>query len=133
MAMRRDVVFLRRHNLMDYSLLLGIETEDRSDGSMGRRETIRLQKMLKNQDGSKKDFSNIDIGEVFAENHRFKHENKLFHVSIIDYLQEWNLGKKSERFVKTTLLNKKGKQLSAMEPIGYAKRFQHFMDANVFI
>ena len=81
----------------------------------------------------RENLSDIDIGEVFAENHRFKLGHKVFHLSIIDYLQEWNFSKKSERIAKTLLLNKDGAKLSAIEPNRYATRFRHFMDANVFI
>ena len=69
---------------------------------------------------------------MFAENHKFKFKQKVFHISIIDYLQEWNLSKKSERLAKTVLMNKDGEQLSAIDPDRYAARFRHFVDFNVF-
>ena len=37
-----------------------------------------------------------------------------YYVAIIDYLQEWNCDKKSERFVKTSFLQAKGDGLSAI-------------------
>jgi len=52
--------------------------------------------------------------------HRFKHEQKILHISIIDYLQEWNLNKKAERLSKTVLLGKNPDMLSAIEPDRYA-------------
>ena len=70
---------------------------------------------------------------MFAESHRFTHGRKIFHISIIDYLQEWNLSKKSERLAKTLLMNKDGDKLSAIEPNAYAVRFRNFMDSNVFV
>ena len=70
----------------------------------------------------------IDVGEVFAENHKFKFKQKVFHISIIDYLQEWNLSKKSERLAKTVLMNKDGDKLSAIDPDRYAARFKQFID-----
>ena len=137
-ALRKDVEFLRSHNLMDYSLLLGIETEYSHESSQPvrrvRKESVRLKSLVhSNKEHKNKHLHDIDIGEVFAENHRFKHGHKVFHVSIIDYLQEWNFSKKSERVAKTLLLNKDGAKLSAIEPNQYAVRFRHFMDANVFI
>ena len=48
--------------------------------------------------------------------HRFKHEHKILHISIIDYLQEWNLNKKGERFYKTMIKGKNPDKLSAIEP-----------------
>jgi hypothetical protein len=42
-----------------------------------------------------------------------------YHISVIDYLQLWNLNKKTERFLKTVFLGKKGDELSAVEPVFY--------------
>ena len=44
-------------------------------------------------------------------------------MSIIDYLQQWTANKKGERFLKTKLLGKNGKELSAIEPNTYSERF----------
>jgi len=46
---------------------------------------------------------------------------------VIDFLQDWNLIKRMERFAKTKLLNKNPAGLSAIEPSAYQKRFQRFM------
>ncbi len=46
-----------------------------------------------------------------------------YHISVIDYLQLWNLNKKTERFLKTVFLGKKGDELSAVEPVFYQERF----------
>ena len=123
---------------MDYSLLLGIETEYENPYAPKKnresKESLRLDILMKSgRRSAYAQLADIDIGEVFAENHRFKHGHKVFHLSIIDYLQEWNFAKKSERIAKTLLLNKDGDKLSAIEPNRYATRFRHFMDANVFI
>jgi hypothetical protein len=45
------------------------------------------------------------------------------HVSIIDYLQEYNLSKKGERFIKTMILQKNADGLSSIDPIRYGRRF----------
>lgn len=55
--------------------------------------------------------------------HSFKNGNRIYHIAIIDYLQDWNLNKKTERFLKTKILLKDGKNLSAIEPKQYAERF----------
>lgn len=36
-----------------------------------------------------------------TEKHKFSEGTRTYHISIIDYLQEWNLNKKTERFLKT--------------------------------
>jgi hypothetical protein len=56
----------------------------------------------------------------------------IYHVSIIDYMQLWNFDKKSEVFAKTWLLGKDKKQISAVEPHYYARRFMRFVRANIF-
>lgn len=56
----------------------------------------------------------------------------VYHFALIDYLQEWNLNKKGERFMKTVLLGKDGPTLSAIEPQQYAQRFRRFAEEKVF-
>jgi len=55
----------------------------------------------------------------------------MYHISIIDYLQEWNCNKMGERFYKTKILRKNGKMLSAIEPKRYSYRFKKFVVKNV--
>lgn len=40
----------------------------------------------------------------------------IIHIGIIDYLQQWTLNKKLERFSKTYVLRKNSDGLSAIEP-----------------
>jgi len=96
-VMRKDVKFLRECGLMDYSMLVAIEKR-------GPRSTVNLV---------------VDQNS----NHTFAHGDKIVHLAIIDYLQEWNLNKKLERFSKTVVLQKDGDALSAINPDKYAKRF----------
>lgn len=135
-AVEHDVEFLRAQGLMDYSLLLGIEQEQQEElahSQRSRRESARLVNLVSSGKAKAEAYANIDIAEVFAENHRFKVDDKVFHFSIIDYLQQWNLSKKGERFAKTLILNKDGDKLSAIEPDSYANRFRQFVDHHIFI
>jgi len=75
--MRRDVYFLRKCGLMDYSMLVAIEKR-------GPRSTVNLV--------------------LQDSNHAFTNGDKTVHLAIIDYLQEWNLNKKLERAWKTGVL-----------------------------
>ena len=54
------------------------------------------------------------------EKHCFSNGNRVYHISIIDYLQTWNLQKKLERLTKTVFLGKDGQNLSAVDPNAYA-------------
>jgi len=50
----------------------------------------------------------------------------IYHLGIIDYLQDYNLDKKGENFAKQHMLQK-GKGISAVEPKRYVQRFYDFM------
>jgi len=52
-----------------------------------------------------------------------------YHMSVIDFLQDWNWNKRMERFAKTKLTIKDPAGLSAIEPTAYQKRFIHFINA----
>lgn len=56
----------------------------------------------------------------------------IYHISIIDYLQDFNFEKKFENKFKV-LINKEGAQISAIEPKGYMTRYMRFMKEKVFI
>jgi len=65
--------------------------------------------------------------------HVYETEKVIYHLAIIDYLQEWNLNKMGERLFKTAVLLKDGRNLSAVEPLRYAQRFRDFCERNVFL
>ena len=46
-------------------------------------------------------------------------EKEIYHIGIIDYLQEWNLAKKGEVIAKKIFRGVDTKQLSAIQPINY--------------
>ena len=66
-----------------------------------------------------------------SRRHCFMKGKRVYHIAIIDYLQEWNMQKKLERFTKTVLLGKDGPTLSAIEPEAYATRFRNFVEKYV--
>lgn len=74
-----------------------------------------------------------DIGELMSKRHCFVNDKRIFHMAIIDYLQEWNFAKKLERFTKTNILGKDRQTLSAIEPNTYASRFGKFMNEHVLL
>ena len=75
--LKEDSAFLRDHNIIDYSLLLAIEdqSENYSINNEIDHKNDESRNMLDNQ-----------------------------HFGIIDYLQKFNLSKKSENLWKTTIL-----------------------------
>ena len=59
----------------------------------------------------------VDVAEIMSQRHCFVNGDCVYHISIIDYLQAWDLNKKCERFLKTTCLGKDAPTLSAIEPV----------------
>ena len=67
--------------------------------------------------------SNVEGGEQYQQ---------IYHFSIIDFLQEWDLSKKAEVLTKR-LMGKDKMLMSAVPPAYYCTRFQYFMKCSVFV
>ena len=104
-VLSKDSMFLRRHNIMDYSLLLAIEENTGPYASMTTN------------------FSN-----------KYETRNKLgnYHIGIIDWLQQFTFQKKSEMCWKSSVQGKNKLLLSSVPPDFYQARFMKFMRDNVF-
>ena len=74
-SLKADCEYLCQNDLMDYSILIGIEK-------------IKDKRV-----------SNKVYKTYLSENGKF-----VYHISIIDYLQKYNFAKKSENFIKVNLL-----------------------------
>ena len=66
--------------------------------------------------------------KYISENGRF-----IYHIAIIDYLQEYNLEKKAENFIKVNFYQRDENKISATNPLLYMKRFYQFMKEEVII
>lgn len=66
--------------------------------------------------------------------HKFLSANGkyIYHIGIIDYLQDFNFEKIMENKLKV-MINKSGAQISAIEPKPYATRYLKFMRDKVII
>ena len=128
--MRKDVAFLKSQDLMDYSMLVGIETFEQG----ARMSTLQMHQIgLKQSVLSMGSSQTTDVGELMSRRHCFRNGNRIYHLSIIDFFQKWDKYKKDERFTKTMILQKDPEMLSAIEPDKYARRFLNFMESKVFI
>lgn len=151
-TINRDVPILEKGNIMDYSLLLAIEdnpdykkhavtvkkmskysrTSGASDLSYGEDVTPSpASRALNFSDGE----GNITPYNQFKKSrHKFLSSNLqyIYHISIIDYLQYYNLDKKLENLAKTILKGKKA-EISAVPPDRYAKRYKEFMENYVIV
>jgi hypothetical protein len=138
---------------MDYSLLVGIERDDfqRKVETMRTRSTVgdgeahdnlqfvksRYQDRVNllssslNSNNEKEQDPMKKFDRTSRKAHGILCETETVHLSIIDYLQEWNTNKKLERMYKTQILQKSGSGLSAIEPISYAQRFKWFVERYV--
>lgn len=143
--MKRDIPILKKGNIMDYSLLLAIEENPhyRKHASTVRKlskassDNPRVKSGTITSDGS----SDLINGDDVPPHQRFKTSRHMFlssnlqyiyHLSIIDYLQDYNLDKKFENFAKTILRGRKA-EISAVNPNRYAKRYIEFMENEVII
>ena len=57
----------------------------------------------------------------------------IYHMAIIDYLQEFNFFKVCESRTKEYLLGRDYSEISCIDPAPYSKRFFKFMSHNVII
>ena len=57
----------------------------------------------------------------------------LYHLGLIDYLQDWNMSKKGEHWAKRMFKGKNGRLISAIEPKAYSHRFREFVEHSVLV
>ncbi|RLN57644.1 hypothetical protein BBJ29_000397 [Phytophthora kernoviae] len=103
----KDSDFLCSQGIMDYSLLMGIQSSeffvDTSQFTQGCRDQLFTQPATSVAGPS------------------------LYHFGIIDFLQQWTMEKKMERFYKTFIKRKDPDGVSALPPKPYKFRFQQKM------
>lgn len=114
---------------MDYSLLLTITTnpeyyamKNRSGAPCGKEQR---KKLIEHFNANKKNRHTF-----LSKNCQF-----IYHLGIIDYLQDYHFEKKAENFLKETLLQRSSHdaEISAVHPKRYAPRFTRFMAAYVIV
>ena len=77
----------------------------------------------RNRFSSKKGHHNNDYNN--ASRHQIESDcgTMIYHMAIIDFLQEWNFDKKGEAFLKRTLKGRDPDLISCVPPGHYACRF----------
>lgn len=127
--MKDDVQLMERFNLMDYSLLLCISENEQwlkvksSQTVVGPDQRKELLKHFQEHTKTRYTF--------LSKNCKF-----IYHIGIIDYLQDYHFEKRMENFAKETILgnsSKQGGEISAVPPARYAPRFIQFMSGSVII
>lgn len=106
---KNDVDLLQRLRLLDYSLLFAVESLD---------DPASAKKLA-----------------VDKDRHRYISTcgRYCYHISIIDYLTQFDFAKKIESFYKTTIKGANPRLVSAVNPDLYAERFIKFMTDEVIV
>lgn len=127
-----DTQLMSDFNLMDYSLLMAIEKVPRS---VRKRQSLLSDKfdMIENSSNvykSENVFRNSyddDSSKLSAPGKRHKYISScgkyIYHLAIIDYLQEFNFEKRGESRLKIWVLRRPPTLISAVDPVVYRKRF----------
>ena len=131
--MKVDVRWLIEHNIMDYSLLLGIAHVDARTTRKSSASALKaLNDMLVGGDLINR--WQRDHGGTFGEVGERQETNPLYYLGIIDILQEYDLKKKMENLYKGTyqgLVGGDTNAISAVESSQYGKRFLSYMGRNI--
>ena len=116
----RDTKFLEEHNIMDYSLLVGVKF------SLFERE-IDSASHYSSTDPYARD---PETGCVMARVLKGPDE---YYFGLIDILQDWNWGKWIEYKTKTILFMKSKRGVSAIKPGRYQRRFmERVVEAKIY-
>lgn len=147
--MKEDVPILKKSNIMDYSLLLAIEKNPRYQM---KGNSMKSQNSDMDENGPSVLPQIPDLNKAQSANavnpsadsytqamlgfkgsrHKFLSSNGAFiyHIAIIDYLQDYNWDKWGENLFKTVWRGR-NKEISAVPPLRYSNRYLKFMDTYV--
>ena len=147
---KKDTGFLSGLGIMDYSLLVGIhdkllldtwqksdsdddqvdeeeEEEEEAEEEEGEEED-RVPKIEGNRSSSARTSALENPTRRGIES---KDSTLVYFIGIIDILQEYNLEKKTEHFLKTKVLKRDASGISAIPPVPYAQRFQEYIKKKI--
>eukprot|EP00941_MAST-03F_sp_MAST-3F-sp1_P004258 g4258.t1 len=141
-----DVAFLRRHSLMDYSLLFGVSQpvggdiiKEAENGACSyasehcfdskEKRNIRRSRWQKFHGGI---LSAKGAPASRRPNLETLGSHEVYYLAIIDVLQQFNWRKLGENIVKTARHGEDA-QISCVDPTTYASRFLKFMEKSVFV
>lgn len=137
-----DTQLMCDFNIMDYSLLFAIEKVPRQlrkvrgtsliSGDM--METSSNAQLSENIFKGSQDDNSSKLSAL-GKRHRYLSTcgKYIYHMAIIDYLQEFNLEKWGESRLKIWVLRRPPTLISAVDPDLYRKRFIQFMKTEVLI
>ena len=112
-SLERDSLFFSKLDIMDFSLLLGVQIINKSLSKEKRKSMMEKAKS--------------ERGLSVSKDGKF-----IYFFGIIDYLQKYNFSKVLEHTVKVIRDPPRSRQISAVPSKLYAKRYIHFMRKHVF-
>lgn len=121
--LQADSQFLAQHNVMDYSLLVGVHY-DNDDGKEKTRKKLVEWTRYYAEDSSFKSLFQVDGSGMAGWNVDTK-TREVYFIGIIDILQKYTPKKKIEHFFKS--IPYKANTVSVVEPSYYARRFYNFI------
>lgn len=118
-----DSQFLAQHNVMDYSLLVGVHYDNDEGKEKTRKKLVEWTRYYA-EDSSFKSLFQVDGSGMAGWNIDTK-TREVYFIGIIDILQKYTPKKKIEHFFKS--IPYKANTVSVVEPSYYARRFYNFI------
>merc|ERR1711998_157629 len=135
-----DVDFLREHNIMDYSLLLGVATlptelRRHAKGGLNEATSAETAAAAHYLHSDRHTEWQCDYGGLRARDDFEVEQDTIYYLGIVDILQEFNMKKRLEGAYKTRMQVLAGKDptlISAVDSSVYAQRFIDFATTGDF-
>lgn len=129
--LKKDIQFLSKCNLMDYSFLLIIAKYSDPEGvnEGPEREDLDFDSNRFSIDYGK---YNLDRLFLSSKANTSKDRRFIYFVGLIDYLTQYTSTKKLENTFKTILNYKDRDAISSVNPLKYARRMFEFLNENFF-
>lgn len=131
-ALARDAFLLRRHQLMDYSLLVAVEDPvgvagnfEGLESSTGQEGSTVAAAGMQSIVSGLLWRSSEDRGKMVVRGA----DGRVYHLGIIDFLQRYTFRKRVETFLKGFVYD--ASKISAVGPDLYASRFHDFLSAYI--
>jgi hypothetical protein len=127
----RDADLLAKHNVMDYSLLVGLVIKDAIPST--ESQPSKKKKKRKNQVDQEAEVGNFYFESLWQTGiPSASQPNEHYMFGIIDILQDYNTFKKSAHLLKV-IVYRTSDGLSTINAQDYASRFKDYMASNVLV
>eukprot|EP00475_Leptophrys_vorax_P005727 TRINITY_DN13459_c0_g1_i1.p1 TRINITY_DN13459_c0_g1~~TRINITY_DN13459_c0_g1_i1.p1 ORF type:complete len:591 (-),score=137.43 TRINITY_DN13459_c0_g1_i1:28-1734(-) len=131
LQLETDVNFLQAHNVMDYSLLLGIHLLDPEEiAQLDKEKDLSISKRTLTIPGpSQRSIFQRELGGIRSRQPNGAPMMEVYYIGIIDVLQRFNFSKMVESSVKSVLYD--ANDISAVDSVTYGTRFLEFIRKGV--